>query len=145
MKNKIFNISIVAFIAIVAILIGNYILTPKEGELLEVDYDQVLKMIETKEDFVLLVSQSTCSHCATFKPKLKTIAKDHGLDIYYIDYDMEDKDTQDEFLEKFNLSGATPTTMFFENGKEKSLLNRIEGDLSSTKVLEKLEKMGFID
>ena len=145
MKNKIFNISIITFIIIVAILIGNSLLSPKDGELIEIDYEQVLEMVENKDNFVLLVSQSTCSHCATYKPKLKTIAKDYGLDIYYMDYDMENKDTQDEFLERFNLSGATPTTMFFENGKEKSLLNRIEGDLSSTKVLEKLEKMGFID
>lgn len=143
-KNKTFNISLIALIVIIAILVVNSIFT-KEGNLIKIDYQELLQMTENKEDFVLIVSQSTCSHCATYKPKMKTITKEYGIDAYYIDYDMESKNNQDEFLEKFNLTGATPITLFFENGKEKSLLNRIEGDLSSTKILEKLKKMGFID
>ena len=49
------------------------------------------------------------------------------------------------FLKEFKLNGATPLTLFFENGKEKSILNRIEGDLSSKIVIEKMKKMGFIE
>lgn len=145
MKNKIFNVAIILFVAIVVILIVNHVNTPESGELVQIDYEELLEKVEEKEDFVLVVSQSTCSHCATYKPKLKMIAEDYGLDIFYIDYDVEVEEDQKEFLEDFHLSGATPMTLFFKDGKEKSLLNRLEGDLSTKKVLEKLEKMGFID
>lgn len=145
MKNKIFGISIVLFVAIVVILIIGHVNAHEPGELVQIDYVKLLEMVDEEEDFVLVVSQSTCSHCATYKPKLKKIAEEYGLDIFYIDYDVEKDGVQEEFLEEFHLSGATPMTLFFENGKEKSLLNRLEGDFSIPRVLEKLEKMGFID
>lgn len=144
-KNNVFIGLIIVFIVIVAVLIGSNGAREKAGKLIPIRYNELLEKMDNKDSFILLVSQSTCSHCASYKPKLTEIAKDHSVDIYYIDYDMENKDIQKEFLEKFNLSGATPITMFIENGKEKSLLNRLEGDLSSTRVLDQFEKMGFIE
>lgn len=142
--NKIFIIAIITFIAIISILIINYINTPKEGELKKITYKEITTKIENEDTFILIVSKSTCSHCATYKPKIKTIAKDYNIDIYYIDYDTENEETQKQLLKNLNLDGSTPITMFFENGKEKSLLNRLEGDLSSNKVIEKFKEMGFI-
>lgn len=142
--NKIFIIAIITFIAIISILIINYINTPKEGELIKITYKEITTKIENEDTFILIVSKSTCSHCATYKPKIKTIAKDYNIDIYYIDYDTENEETQKQLLKDLNLDGSTPITMFFENGKEKSLLNRLEGDLSSNKVIEKFKEMGFI-
>ena len=141
-RNKIFMIAIILLITILTILIGNSIITTKKGELIKITYNEIQKKIENKDNFVLIVSQSTCSHCATYKPKMKIIAKDYGLDIYYIDYDLEKN--KEDFISNFDLSGATPTTLFFIKGKEKSILNRLEGDLSSKKVIEKLKEMGFI-
>ena len=114
------------------------------GELVKVSYNDIVSKVDNNEDFILVVSQSTCSHCATYKPKLIEIAKEYNIDIFYIDYNDENSDTQVKFLKEFNLSGATPTTLFIKDGKEASLLNRLEGDLSSTKVVEKFKKMGFI-
>ena len=116
-----------------------------EGTLIKVDYAKIKEMLKDEDDFVLVVSQSTCSHCATYKPKLKEIASDYGLDIYYIDYDTESNSNQKEFLNHFHLSGATPTTMFIKEGHEVSVLNRLEGDLGTTKVVKQLQKMDFID
>lgn len=144
-KNGLLTIAIILFIAIVLILIINYLNTPKEGKLIGLSYQDLQNKIEKKEDFILLVSQSTCSHCATFKPKLIEITKEYGIDIYYIDYDKEDEETIDQFLDEYHLSGATPTTIFIKNGQQESLLNRIEGDLSKEKVLDKLKKLGFIE
>ena len=144
MKNKVFNVCLILLMVIIVILIVNYTNTPKKGELIQVNYKEVLQKVDNNDTFVLIVSQSTCSHCATYKPKIKEIAEEHGLDIYYIDYDKESKKDSEKFLEEFHLSGATPITLFFKNGKEKSILNRIEGDLPSS-TLEQLEKLGFID
>ena len=144
MKNKIVYIALIIFVAIIVILLVNYANTPKPGSFIQLDYKGVIKKVDNKDKFILVVSKSTCSHCATYKPKIEAIVKDYGIHVYYIDYDEEDDDTQKEFLEKFNLSGATPMTLFFEKGKEKSVLNRIEGDLSSEKVITTFKKMGFI-
>ena len=40
-------------------------------------------LAQRKDDFVLVVSQSTCSHCAAYKPKLKNISRNYGIDIYF--------------------------------------------------------------
>ena len=126
------------------VLIYNSVQT-KNGALIKISYNEVKEKIANKDDFVLVVSQSTCSHCATYKPKLKEIASDYNLDIYYIDYDTESSSVQKDFLNHFHLSGATPTTMFIKGGHEVSVLNRLEGDLGPTKVVKQLQKMGFID
>ena len=145
MKNKILYIALIIFVAIIVILLVNYANTPKPGSFIQLDYKGVIKKVDNKDKFILVVSKSTCSHCATYKPKIEAIVKEYGIDVYYIDYDEETEDTQKEFLEKFNLDGATPMTLFFEKGKEISVLNRIEGDLSSEKVITTFKKMGFID
>ena len=145
MKNKIVYIALIIFVAIIVILLVNYANTPKPGSFIQLDYKGVIKKVDNKDKFILVVSKSTCSHCATYKPKIEAIVKEYGTDVYYIDYDEGTEDTQKEFLEKFNLDGATPMTLFFEKGKEISVLNRIEGDLSSEKVIATFKKMGFID
>lgn len=140
-KNKLFISLIIIFILIIGILLINYI-NKQTGELKELNYKQITKKIEDKDDFVLVVSRSNCSHCITYKPKVEQIAKDYKITIYYIDYDKE-KNYKD-FLNEFNLDGSTPITLFIKNGKETSILNRLEGDLDSDKVIERLEKLEFI-
>ena len=52
---------------------------------------------------------------------------------------------EEKFLKDFNLSGATPTTIFIKEGTESSVLNRMEGDVTVKKAVEKFKKMGFIE
>ena len=53
------------------------------------------------------------------------------------------------FLKKFNnlisFDGGTPVTIFIKNGEEKTTATRIEGDVSTDKIIDKLKKNGFID
>ena len=144
-KNTAFIVAIILFIIILSILVINYLTTPKEGSLIELSYKNITTKIEKEENFILVISKSTCSHCATYKPKLVNITKEYGIDIFYIDIDKESEEKQKEFLSNFNLSGATPTTIFIKDGKETSVMDRLEGDLSESKVLEKFKKMGFIE
>jgi len=144
-KKFLIGFIIFIFVCLVGIVLVSSINSPKDGNLIEVSYEEIVNKVDNEDSFVLVISQSTCSHCATYRPKLKNIARDYGIDIYYIDYDTENEEVQNEFLDEFNLSGATPTTIFIKNGKEASLLNRLEGDLSESKVVEKFKKMGFIE
>ena len=137
------NIIIIVILILIATL-GIIFISSKtaNGKLEKINYKTVKEKMSKKEDFVLIVSRTDCSHCISYKPKVKQIAEDYNLTIYYIDYD--DEKNKDKFLEEFNLDGSTPITLFIKNGKQTSVLNRLEGDLETDKVIERLKKMNFI-
>ena len=45
---------------------------------------------------------------------------------------------------KLSLDGSTPITIFFKEGTEKTTATRIEGNVKSEKIIEKLKSNGFI-
>lgn len=143
-RSNIFFIAIISIILIIAIILIMNIMNPNKGELIALNYKQLKEKIDKKEDFILVISQSTCTHCASYKPKLKIIAKKYNIDIYYIDYDIESEKNQKQFLSDFDLDGSTPITIFIKNGKQTNLFDRIEGDVSQEKAISKFKKMGFI-
>ena len=143
-KNIIITIIILILLIITFFILINNNKQNKDG-LIELTYDEIIEKMNNKEDFILVITHSTCSHCATYKPKLKEIAKDYNINIYYINIDSDSIEDKSAFLKEFNLTGATPITIFIKDGKEASLLNRLEGDLSTKKVVERFKKMGFIE
>ena len=56
--------------------------------------------------------------------------------------DMSDKELE-EFDKLFNVDG-TPTTIFMTEGKELSLLQRIDGNVAKEKIITKLENNNYI-
>lgn len=110
----------------------------------ELKYDEVIKKIENKEDFVLLVSQTECVHCISYKPKLKKVAKENKVYIYYIDVDLLTDEETDNFKKYISFS-STPTTLFLKNGEEVTAANRINGDANKEKIIKKFKSNGFID
>ena len=138
-KNIIFIGTIIIFILITLLLFIN---NNSKGDLIELSYNDVKEKIDNKENFVLCISRTTCSHCADFKPKLKEVAKDNNIDIYYIDVDKYD---EEEFSNLISFDGSTPTTIFIKNGEEETTSNRINGDTSKSKIIDKLKSNGFIN
>lgn len=130
----------------IVILIGAIIMDNIYGKsyLKEIKYDELVKKIENKEDLVLLISQTTCSHCISYKPKLKNVANDYELTIYYIDVDLLDNDELDDLKSYVNFT-STPTTVFLKEGTETTVATRINGDSSEEKIIKKLKSNGFID
>lgn len=143
-NNIIFGIAIILLIIIIVVLIINN-LGKSTATLEETTYEQVQKKIEKKEDFILVLSQTTCSHCASYKPTLKEVSKQYDITIYYLDYDNYDEDTISEILEYFNFDGGTPTTFFFKEGKEISIMSRLVGSTSKEKVISALKKYEYIE
>ena len=107
-------------------------------------YDEVIEKIENKDDFVLLISQTTCTHCISYKPKLEEVANEYKINIYFIDVDLLDNEERDKFSSYINYS-STPVTVFLKNGVESTVANRINGDASKDKIEKKLKSNGFID
>lgn len=145
MKKKKFLVifSIILVVAITVILICNNLYFDNRN-FIKLSYDEILEKVNSKEDFVLCVSASECTHCKSYKPKLKKISKDYDIKIYYTDIDKFDEKDYDEFKDKFSFDGGTPTTIFFKDGEEKTTATRIEGDISIERTIDKFKKNGFI-
>ena len=109
----------------------------------EIKYKEVIEKIENDESFILVISQTTCTHCASFKPKMASVARDYKLDVYYIDVDLLSEKENDKFKKYISFDG-TPATVFIKNGEETSAATRINGDASIEKIKNKLKSNGFI-
>ena len=110
----------------------------------ELKYDEVIDKIENKDSFVLLISQTTCTHCISYKPKLEEVANKHKIYIYYIESNLLNDEERDKFTSYINFS-TTPATVFIKNGEETTVANRINGDASKDKIEKKLKSNGFIE
>ena len=144
-KNKIlFSIIIILFILIIGVLILNKKETSSKGQLLKTNYKEIKEKTENKDNFTLIVSRSNCSHCISYKPKIQSIAKEYNINIYYIDFDNETEENIEKLFKEFDLDGSTPITLFIKNGKETSILNRLEGDVDKDQVINRLKKLEFI-
>jgi len=134
-------IAIILLISLIVLLILN---NKEKTTLTELTYTEVKEKIDNKEDLVLILSQSTCSHCADYKPKAKQVAENYNINIYYLDYDIANED-KNEILKYFNFDGSTPTTLFYKKGKEISIMERISGDVEKKVLIDKLKKLEYIN
>ena len=110
----------------------------------EIKYNELIKKIENDESFDVVLSQTTCNHCASFKPKMKRVANKYKLDVYYIEVDLLSKEESTEFKKYINFEG-TPVTVFIKNGEETSIATRIDGNKKTDVIEKKLKSNGFID
>ncbi len=109
----------------------------------EVDYTKLMDMFDQKQSFVLFIGSTECQHCDLFKETLNEVIKKYQIRITYIDISKLSSEEENKFKSKVNFTG-TPTTVFIENGEETSMYDRIDGNKSMDKVVEKLKKKGYI-
>jgi len=142
-KNKFFIFSIIVFIIIILLLVlSNFF---DKNNLTELSVSDVIEKINNKESFVLCISQTTCSHCASYKPKLEKVANEYDIEIFYIDIDKYEQDDVTEFKKNISFDGSTPVTAFIIDGNETTASNRIFGNSSYDKIIDKLKDTGFIN
>lgn len=139
------KVTILVSICIV-ILVGAFITDMVLGKSYfnEIKYKEVIEKIENDESFILVVSQTTCSHCTSYKPKIEKVANKYKINIYYIDVDLLSEEEDKEFSSYISYDG-TPATIFIKNGEETSVATRINGDASTEKIERKLKSNGFIE
>lgn len=111
--------------------------------LIEIQYYDFIEKMENKDDFVLLLSQTGCSHCTNYKPKLKSVANDYKIMVYYIEVDLLTDNEFDVLSSYINFTG-TPTTVFIKDGVEDSESSRINGDSSIDKIIATFRRNGYI-
>lgn len=140
MKKKFILIGIL----IITIFMIVVILITSKSNLISLNYDEIIQKINNSESFVLCITATDCIHCQDFKPKLEKIANEYDIKIYYTECDLFSEEDYADFRTSFSFDGSTPTTIFFIDGKEETTANRIYGNVSSDKVIDKLKSIGFI-
>lgn len=115
---------------------GNY------NNLQEITLADLEYLINQKENFILLVSQTTCSYCIEYKPTLNSVLNSHNLKAYYIEKNLLTKDENTSFSQIIETPG-TPTTAFFIKGVEDQE-NRIVGNSGESVIEAHLKSAGFI-
>ena len=145
-KNKVKKRVIILSIVCLVILIGGFITDRMISNkyLVELKYNDVIKKLDNKENFVLCITQTTCPHCSEYKPKLRKVARKYDLVAYYIEVDLLNDEEMKDFLSHINYD-VTPTTVFIKNGEEKTMSTRIKGDTGEEKIINKFKSNGFID
>ena len=116
----------------------------KKSTYVELSYSDFLKKIENKETFPLVVGSSECSHCADFKITMEKFIEEYQVTVYYINILNLSTEEYNEFITYVNFGGSTPTTVFINDGEEKTIYNRIVGALSYSKVVSKYTDAGYI-
>ena len=108
----------------------------------QITYAELEGKIKEKESFVLLVSQTYCSHCITYKPTYNNVLKENKI----IGYDIDLLTLSDEdYTLLMNLTGVsgTPTTLLYNKGEEIKEA-RMEGSKSKEDLTKVLKDYKFI-
>ncbi len=116
----------------------------EESKLIDIQVSDFVEKIENKDTFILVISQTGCSHCEQYLPELDRTLKEKNLNAYLLNITNLTKEDSTTLSKYVNFSG-TPTTIFFHDGVEKTTLNRIVGYASRNKIIERLQALGYID
>lgn len=150
MKKKIliYSIILIIILAVSGMIYASATLNKKENEqnkhLIELTFDELQEKVNNKDTFILVLTQTTCSHCLEYKPVLKEVLTEYDIIAYEISTDKLDK-KQTAMLKDIANASGTPTTVFIENGVEKNTSNRLVGSASPSKIVSRLKALGYIE
>ena len=146
-KIEIIIISIISILSIGGLIYASIVLNKKEQDLskylVELSYKELKNKLDKKDSFILVITRTDCSHCAVFKPKLKEVLSQNNIIAYEIATDKLSTNEKAEFNDIANISG-TPTTIFIVDGEEATTTNRLIGDVTTEKIINKLKSQGYI-
>lgn len=108
----------------------------------EINYSEYSSLIEEKEDFILYLGSSECSHCSSFKPILEQIIDKYDLEVKYVDISKLSSEEYAVLQNKTKLQG-TPTVVFVEDGIVQTS-PKIVGAVEYNVALEKFKESGYI-
>ena len=111
----------------------------------EVSVDTVFQMLDDKESFILFIGSSTCSHCASFEPKLNQVIKKYQVKVYYLDVNQLTETENAKFNARISYGNSTPVTVFIKDGEEEGSYNRIRGDQDIDMIESMFRKNGYIE
>ena len=125
----------------------------KEKNLTFIDYEQYESLIKDKGTNIIVIGQTTCSHCIAIKPALNSIVEEYNLKINYINIDQATQEQRTSFFSTLTTIGydeesfvkegkfGTPLTLVLKGGKVKGY---ITGERSKSQLVKEFIKLGLI-
>lgn len=125
----------------------------QEQYITKIDYEQYDKLISSDGTHVIVVGQTTCPHCISFKPAINAVAKDYNITMNYLNLQKLEQEEEEKFFESLKTieyndeeflndgSVGTPLTLVVEDGKVKGY---ISGERTTSQLVRELKKMNLI-
>lgn len=107
----------------------------------QLSYSSFNDMIKNKRSFVVVISQTFCSHCIAYKPIYNEVLSKHNAKGYDLDIVELEEEQRKDILNSLNVSG-TPTTLIYIDGVLQN--ERKEGIVEKEKLEDFLAMYGFI-
>lgn len=114
------------------------------AKVIDIGYNKFDSLIKEKQNFILYIGSTSCDNCTLFEPKFESVVKKYNIsNVYHISIDKLSDDERNEFYKIINITG-TPTVAFIKDGEEKSSYNRIVGNVSKDKIINRLKSNDYI-
>lgn len=107
----------------------------------QLTYESFNKMVKDKRSFVILISQTYCSHCIDYKPIYNAAFENRTAKGYELDIVNITQAQRTEILNNLDTK-YTPTTLIFIDGKLQP--DRLEGIKTKEELTNFLDMYGFI-
>lgn len=109
----------------------------------ELTFNELESKLNNQDSFVLIITQTGCSHCEAYLPVVQNVSNKYKVDFYVLNRTNISDEERTKLKNIANISG-TPTTLFYTSGEEKSALNRLVGQATEYRLVEKLSSEGYI-
>ena len=125
----------------------------KEANLTFIDYSEYEDLINNSGTHVVVIGQTTCSHCIAIKPALNKVAGEYDLTINYLNLTEMTEEEYNNFAQSLkdieyndpdfveDGSFGTPLTLIIKNGKVKDY---ISGERTKSQLVREFKKAGLI-
>ena len=124
-----------------------------EASITYIEFDEYKELIKEDTKNIIVVGQTTCSHCIAIKPALNSVASQYDLTIYYINVNVLSEEDSDAFFQSLRDmeysdpdfvekgSFGTPLILVVKNGK---IRNYISGERTTSQLVREFTKFGLI-
>ena len=109
----------------------------------ELTFNELESKLNNQDSFVLIITQTGCSHCEAYLPVVQNVSNKYKVDFYVLNRTNISDEERTKLKNIANISG-TPTTLFYTSGEEKSAPNRLVGQATEYRLVEKLTSEGYI-
>lgn len=126
----------------------------KEAHITFINYEEYKALVRKDETSVIVIGQTSCSHCTNYKPALNSVAEDYNTAMNYLNLTNLTSEESDKLFENLKNIGyddseflkdgsfGTPLTLIVEDGKVK---HYISGERTISQLVRELTRIGVIE
>lgn len=127
---------------------------PAERYITKVDYSTYKELVKTNGTHIIVVGQTSCSHCIAIKPALNKVGEKYDLTINYLNITDMTEDENNDLIDSFNEIGydepdfvengsfGTPLTLVVKDGK---VIKYLSGERTTSQLAREFRKLGLIE